>query len=169
MRNYKSAQELIVKAVLHDGVTTTISPGAFDSIKIEFERKGISSATQIDLTGLYLHSDDEEMLLTMLKRTLLDVFRHPYDEITVRSDDDEMYKDGDKTIMKTDDDKIVYELHSYGIGTTRASLDEWSICFHTKNLQIVQQDIGLTLDISDYVLSQVSSIEINGFKFIKEK
>ena len=89
MRNYKSAQELIVKAALNDDVTTIIRPGAFDSIEIEFIRRGEHSATRIDPTGLYLHKDSEDVLLHMLKFTLLDVFRHPYEEITTRSDDNE--------------------------------------------------------------------------------
>ena len=82
-----------------------------------------------------------------------------------------MYKGDDKMAMMSDDGKIMYTIpyHTDGIGKPCKSLDEWSLSINTKNLQIVQQDVGLTIDISDDVLSQVSSIEINGFKFIKEK
>ena len=82
-----------------------------------------------------------------------------------------MYKDDDKMAMMSDDYKTMYTIpyRPDGIGKHCPSLDEWSLSINTKNLKIVQQDIGLTIDIPDDVLSQVGSIEINGFKFIKEK
>ena len=82
-----------------------------------------------------------------------------------------MYKDDDKMAVMSDDYKTMYTIpyRLDGIGKPCKSLDEWSLIINTKNLQIVQQDVGLTVDIPNDVLSQVSSIEINGFKFIKEK
>ena len=82
-----------------------------------------------------------------------------------------MYKDENKMIFTDDDGKTLYNISCRpdGIGKLLPSLDEWSLSINTKNLKIVQQDVGLTIDISDDVLSQVNSIEINGFKFIKEK
>lgn len=82
-----------------------------------------------------------------------------------------MYQDDDKVVFTDDDYKpnCVLSYSKDGVGTAVKSIDEWSLSINTKNLKIVQQDIGLTVDIPDDVLSQVSSIEINGFKFIKEK
>ena len=82
-----------------------------------------------------------------------------------------MHKDENKMIFTDDDGKTLYNIscRPSGIGKLLPSLDEWSLSINTKNLKIVQQDVGLTIDISDDVLSQVNSIEINGFKFIKEK
>lgn len=84
-----------------------------------------------------------------------------------------MYK-GDNQIAFTDDNgqpSCVLAYCNDNVIARGKIVDDWSssIVINTKNLQIVQQDVGLIIDISDDVLSQVSSIEINGFKFIKEK
>lgn len=84
MTDYKSIQDLIVKAALYDGVSTTIGPDEFfkgDAIKITFSRGRRYSATRIDLVDT--HRDPEEVALFCCKRALYDLLCDPYEEIEV--------------------------------------------------------------------------------------
>lgn len=88
MNDYKSVQELIVKAALYDGVSTTISPYVVDSdhvITIKFSKNGRHSATYLDLTDRYRRP--EEAALYVCKRALMDLLFAPYDEIEVHKED----------------------------------------------------------------------------------
>ena len=84
MNDYKSIQELIVKAALYDGVTTTISPQEFitgDTMSITFSRDNRHSSTRICVDDKY--GDSEEKVLYCCKRALLDLLFAPYEEIEV--------------------------------------------------------------------------------------
>lgn len=42
------------------------------------------------------------------------------------------------------------------------------LVIETQNLQLLQTDLGLTIDIPFSVLCKIETIEINGIKFVKE-
>lgn len=82
MKDFKSIQELIVKAALYDGVSTTISPAemiAGDVLKITFSKGNRHSATHIELSDKY--RDPEDVALYGCKYALYDLLRGPYEEI----------------------------------------------------------------------------------------
>ena len=87
MNDYKSIQELIVKAALYDGVTTTISPQEFitgDTMSITFSRDNRHSATRIRVGDKY--GDSEEAVLYCCKRALCKLLFAPYEEIEVKKE-----------------------------------------------------------------------------------
>ena len=88
MTDYKSIQELIVKAALYDGVSTTISPdklvGGLDILKITFEKDNRFITAHIDTVSGY--RDHEEFALSACKRALLKLLFAPYDEIEVNKE-----------------------------------------------------------------------------------
>ena len=87
MNDYKSIQELIVKAALYDGVTTTIAPQEFitgDTMSITFSRDNRHSATRIRVGDKY--GDSEEVILNCCKRALLNLLFAPYEEIEVNEE-----------------------------------------------------------------------------------
>lgn len=83
MKDFKSVQDLIIKAALYDGISTTISAeemlGVGDVLKITFSRKNRYSATHIDLTDG--HRNPEEVALYACKDALYRLFKAPYEEI----------------------------------------------------------------------------------------
>ena len=87
MTDYKSIQELIVKAALYDGVSTTISPQEFitgDTMSITFYKDNRCSGTRIRVGDKY--GDSEEIILNCCKRALRDLLFAPYDEIEVNKE-----------------------------------------------------------------------------------
>ena len=87
MNDYKSIQELIVKAALYDGVTTIISPQEFitgDTMSVTFSRDNRHSATRICVGDQY--GDSEEVILNCCKRALLDLLFAPYEDIKVNKE-----------------------------------------------------------------------------------
>ena len=87
MTDYKSIQELIVKAALHDGVTTIIAPHEFitgDTMRITFSKDNRYSSTSIRVGDKY--EDSEEAILYCCKRALRDLLFAPYDEIEVNKE-----------------------------------------------------------------------------------
>lgn len=84
MKEFKSVQDLIIKAALYDGISTTISPyeliGSSDVLKITFSRDDRYSTTHIELANRY--RDAEEVALYCCKRALYDLLCGPYEEIT---------------------------------------------------------------------------------------
>ena len=87
MTDYKSIQELIVKAALYDGVTTIISPQEFitgDTMSITFSRDNRHSATRIRVGDPY--GDSEETILYCCKRALRDLLFAPYEDIEVNKE-----------------------------------------------------------------------------------
>ena len=84
MTDYKSIQELIVKAALYDGVTTAIAPHEFitgDTMSITFSKDNRHSATRIRVGDKY--GDSEEVILYCCKRALIDLLFAPYEDIEV--------------------------------------------------------------------------------------
>lgn len=83
MNDYKSVQDLIIKAALYDGISTTISPdeliGGRDALRIIFSRGDRHSATCVELSDRY--RDPEEVALYCCKRALYDLLCGPYEEI----------------------------------------------------------------------------------------
>ena len=83
MTDYKSIQDLIVKAALHDGVSATIGPSPIISdhiVSVTFSRKGRYSAVNIDIR------DPEEAALYACKRALCKLLFAPYEEIEVNKE-----------------------------------------------------------------------------------
>jgi hypothetical protein len=84
MKDFKSVQDLIVKAAIYDGVSITISAdkliGGRDVLRIIFSRDNRHSATCVELSDT--HRDPEEVALYCCKRALYDLFTAPYEEIT---------------------------------------------------------------------------------------
>lgn len=83
MNDYKSVQDLIVKAALYDGISTTINAeellGRGDVLRITFSRDNRYTTTYIDLVDEY--RDPEETALYCCKRALYKLFEAPYEEI----------------------------------------------------------------------------------------
>lgn len=86
MNNCKSVQELIVKAAMYDGITTTIRSkemlGMGDVLEIIFSKRDMHSSTYIDVKVLGSASTPEMVALHSCKRALYDLFMAPYEEIT---------------------------------------------------------------------------------------
>lgn len=82
MSDYKSVQELIVKAAMYDGITTTIRPqemfGGYNVIEIEFSKRGHHSSTLIDGNQIKDNRIPEEATLWNCKQALHDLFMAPY-------------------------------------------------------------------------------------------
>ena len=70
MENYKSVQDLIVKAALYDGVSTTIAPPIedIDAVKITFSKGDRRSTTLIPMGDTF--RDHETMSLHCCKDAL---------------------------------------------------------------------------------------------------
>ena len=85
MTDYKSIQDLIIKAALYDGVTTTIRAeeliGGVDALQITFSKGDRHSTTYIDLADNY--KDREEFYLYSCKRALYKLLCGPYEEIEI--------------------------------------------------------------------------------------
>lgn len=81
MSDYKSIQDLIVKAALYDGVSTTIAPHMdnIPAVKITFSKGDKHSATHIDLSTRF--RDHESMILYCCKDALHKLLWGRYDEI----------------------------------------------------------------------------------------
>ena len=84
MNDYKSVQDLIVKAALYDGVSTTIAPHMdnIPAVKITFSKGDKHSATLIDLGGIF--GDPESMALRSCKDALYKLLWERYDEIKIK-------------------------------------------------------------------------------------
>ena len=84
MENYKSVQDLIVKAALYDGVSTTIAPPMEDipAVKITFSKGDRHITTLIDLGIRY--RDHETMILYGCKDALHRLLWERYDEIKIK-------------------------------------------------------------------------------------
>jgi hypothetical protein len=81
MQEYKSVQDLILKAALCDGVSTTIRPTplAYNAVEIVFSKGVDRTSVIIDLAFT-----DEYMVLHMLRTTLFRLFEEPYRNIVVK-------------------------------------------------------------------------------------
>ena len=87
MTDYKSIQELIVKAALCDGVTTTIRAeellGRGDAIRITFEKNKSYTTYAVDVSINEPEDYREELLLCGCKKALYKLLCYPYEEIEV--------------------------------------------------------------------------------------
>ena len=84
MIEYESAQELILKAALCDGVSTIIRPtnqGYYNAIEVVFAKGDARSATVIDPVV-----KDERYVLYGLKGALFNLFEYPYRDIVAKED-----------------------------------------------------------------------------------
>ena len=85
MNDYKSIQDLIVKAALYDGVTTIISPdeliGGIDVLKITFQKDDRYVNAHIDTFSGF--RDHEEVVLYSCKSALRQLLFAPYEKIEV--------------------------------------------------------------------------------------
>lgn len=87
MNDFKSVQDLIIKAALYDGVTTTISPQEFitgDTMSITFSKDNRHSTTRICVGDKY--GDPEDVVLNCCKRALLKLLFAPYEVIEVNKE-----------------------------------------------------------------------------------
>jgi hypothetical protein len=85
MKDFKSVQDLIVKAAFYDGVSTTInaSPlyGTHSVLQLTFSKGDRQSTTHIDISPFY--KDTESIVLYECKRALYELLMSPYDQIKV--------------------------------------------------------------------------------------
>lgn len=83
MGDFKSVQDLIVRAAMYDGITTTIRRnellGGIEVVEIVFSKGGRHCATNIDFSRI--DSISEEMALYSCKSTLRKLLWAPYEEI----------------------------------------------------------------------------------------
>jgi hypothetical protein len=87
MQEFKSVQDLIIKAALYDGVTTTISPHEYitgDTMSITFSKGNRHSATHFCVGDKY--GESEAAILYCCKSALLDLFFAPYKDIEVHEE-----------------------------------------------------------------------------------
>jgi hypothetical protein len=86
MNEYKSVQDLIVKAALRDKVTTTIRAeelvGGMNAISVTFSKEDRRSSTIIDLCHSF--SDEEDYALSACKYALHELLWNPYNEIETK-------------------------------------------------------------------------------------
>ena len=84
MNDYKSVQELIIKAALYDRVSTTISAhemiGGIDVLRITFSKNNRRKDTLIDLHGRDKNYH-EQVALFSCKDALYELLEAPYEEI----------------------------------------------------------------------------------------
>ena len=87
MNDYKSVQDLIIKAALYDGVSTTIAPPTenIPAVKITFSKDDKHSTTLIDLGTRF--RDHEFMVLCGCKDALHNLLWGRYDEINVKENE----------------------------------------------------------------------------------
>lgn len=88
MSNYKSVQDLIIKAAMYDKVTTTISPdeicGGMEVLRVTFQKNNRYVATHIDmLSGIKNH---EEMALYACRSALRKLLWDPYEDIKYKGE-----------------------------------------------------------------------------------
>lgn len=50
-----------------------------------------------------------------------------------------------------------------------AQVDPGTLYINTDNIQMYHKNLGLAIDVSDDILNQIDSININGYKFTKSK
>ena len=87
MKDFKSVQDLIIKAALYDGISTTIGPSVLVSdhiVTVMFSKNNRCTVTDIDLEERY--GDPEEVALYCCKRALYDLLCNPYEEITYKKE-----------------------------------------------------------------------------------
>lgn len=88
MKDFKSVQDLIIKAALYDGISTTISPDELidgrDALRIIFSRGDRRSATCVELSDTY--RDPEEVALYCCKRALYGLLCGKYEEIEYKKE-----------------------------------------------------------------------------------
>ncbi len=87
MKEFKSVQDLIIKAALYDGISTTIGPSPLVSghtLSITFSKKGNYSHADIDLEER--PRDPEEVALYCCKRALYDLLCYPYEKIECKKE-----------------------------------------------------------------------------------
>lgn len=83
MNDYKSVQDLIVKAALYDGVSTTIAPPMenIPAVKITFSKGDRHSTALVDMDNRFGHY--EIVALYACKEALHKLLWGRYDEIEV--------------------------------------------------------------------------------------
>lgn len=81
MNDFKSVQDLIIKAAIYDGISTTIGPTDIngDTLKITFSKGDLHSATMIELYNRF--RDPEEVALYGCKDALHRLLWEPYEKI----------------------------------------------------------------------------------------
>lgn len=86
MKEFKSVQDLIIKAALYDGISTTISPdeliGRGDVIRITFEKNKSYTTYAVDVRLDDQEDYREEAILCGCKKALFKLLCYPYEEIT---------------------------------------------------------------------------------------
>lgn len=85
MNNFKSVQDLIIKAALYDRVSTTIGAdeliGSIDTLKITFSKNNRHSTSCIDVFLNEPEYEHEKYALYACKRALYKLLEAPYEEI----------------------------------------------------------------------------------------
>lgn len=91
MSNYKTVQELILKAAMFDGITTTIRAteliGGRDAIELIFSKGDSYSSVYIDTLNTYRYPEDA--VLYNCKSALYKLLKAPYEEIEYEDNNNE--------------------------------------------------------------------------------
>ena len=84
MKEFKSVQDLIIKAAVFDKVITTIEVeelfGGRDALQITFSKNSRYTITHIDLLDKY-NDNQEKYALYACKKALYNLLEAPYEEI----------------------------------------------------------------------------------------
>ena len=91
MRDFKSAQALILTAILREGVTVTLRPSTqpyIPAIEVQFEKNRDFVARCIQLEDMG-YGDAEEAVLHTLKYALFDLLEYPYRQLKVGGNNNE--------------------------------------------------------------------------------
>lgn len=87
MADFKSVQELIIKAAMYDGISTTIRPmerfGGYNVIELVFSKGNNFSAIQINTNDCSIVRNPEDAVLYACKGALKELFMEPYRDIQV--------------------------------------------------------------------------------------
>lgn len=90
MKDFRSVQDLIIKAALYDGISTTISAdellGRGDAIRITFEKNKSYTTYAVDVSINEPEDYREESLLCGCKKALYKLLCYPYEEIEVNKE-----------------------------------------------------------------------------------
>ena len=85
MKEFKSVQDLIIKAALYDKVSTTISAdeliGSIDTLRITFSKNNRHSTSCIDVFLNEPKYEHEKYALYACKKALYKLLEAPYEEI----------------------------------------------------------------------------------------
>ena len=70
--------------------------------------------------------------------------------------------------VKEEDESLYCNYDGYAIGKIDYNLGK-TITIYAEMIKLHQKDLGIAIDVPNDFLDKIENIEINGFKFVKEK